>query len=141
MKISVRLSEYSFHAHELDSTERFVNIPLLYEDKAKYSCGVRPACPIEFFPQLESPVVKFSVGLSEHSFHAQKLDSTKKSVPIPLLNQDKAKYSCGVRPACPTENLTPCGSSGIIFLYLVSQSTHSMPKNLIPPRNLSPFHF
>jgi hypothetical protein len=39
------LSEYSFHAHELDSTEKFVAIPLLNEDKAKYSCRIRPACP------------------------------------------------------------------------------------------------
>jgi hypothetical protein len=46
------------------------------------------------------PVVKFSVGLSEYSFHAQELDSTEKFVLIPLVNKDKAKYSCGLRPAC-----------------------------------------
>jgi hypothetical protein len=39
---SVDLSEYSLHAHELDSTEKFVPIPLLNKDQAKYSRGVRP---------------------------------------------------------------------------------------------------
>jgi hypothetical protein len=50
--------------------------------------------PTENFTQLELPGVKFSLGLSEHLFHAQKLDSTEKFVPIPLPNDDKAKYSC-----------------------------------------------
>jgi hypothetical protein len=83
VKFFVGLSEYSFHAHELDCSEKFVSLPLLNEDKA--------------FTQLGSLVVKFSVGFSEHSFHAHGLDSTKKFVPIPLLNEDKAKNSCGVR--------------------------------------------
>jgi hypothetical protein len=52
VKFSVGLSEYTFHVHELDSTEKFITIPLLNEDKAKYSCGVRPPNT-----ELESPVL------------------------------------------------------------------------------------
>jgi hypothetical protein len=43
VKFSVGPSENSFHAHELDSTEKFVLIPFLNKDKAKYSYGVRTA--------------------------------------------------------------------------------------------------
>jgi hypothetical protein len=106
VKFSVGLSEYSFHAHELDYTEKFVPIPFLNE--AKQNTLVESELPkYRNFTQLELPVVKFSVGLSEYLFHAHELDSTEKSVTIPLLYEDKAKYSCGVRPACPnTESFT-----------------------------------
>jgi hypothetical protein len=100
-KCSVGLSEYSFHAHKLDSTEKFVPIPLLNEEKAKYSCGVRPAClNTEDFTQPESPVVKLSAGLSEYSFHAHELDSTEKLVPIPLLDP---RTTCGTWKRTPSE--------------------------------------
>jgi hypothetical protein len=126
-------SEYSFHAHELDSTKKRIPISLLNEHKAKYSCGVRPACPnTEDFTQLESPVVKFSVNLSEYSFHAHELDSTEKFVPIPFLNEDKAKYSCGVKPsACPnTENITPLEPQGVKFsMALPEDSFHGKEPN------------
>jgi hypothetical protein len=50
---------------------------------------------------LESPVVKFSMALPEHSLNAKEPNSSEKSAPIPLLNAVKSKYACGVRPACP----------------------------------------
>ena len=78
---------------------RYFEIPLLNEDKAKYSCGVtHPACPnTENITPLEPPVVKFSMALPEHSFHAKEPNSSDKSAPIPFLNTEKAKYACGVR--------------------------------------------
>lgn len=36
---------------------------------------------------------KFSVGLPEHVFHPHEADSMKKSVPIPRLSEEEAKYS------------------------------------------------
>jgi hypothetical protein len=41
------------------------------------------------------------MALPEHSFHAKEPNSSEKSVPIPLLNEKKAKWPCGVRIACP----------------------------------------
>jgi hypothetical protein len=84
-------------------------------------------CPnTENFTQLEVPVIKFSMGLSEYSFQAHELDSTEKFVPIPPLNEDKAKYSRGVRPTCPnTENITPLELHGVKFsMTLPEHSFH-----------------
>jgi hypothetical protein len=53
----------------------------------------------ENIAQLDLPVVKFFVGLLEHSFYSNKAYSTKRSIPIPLLHEDEAKYSRGVRTA------------------------------------------
>ena len=90
VEFSVGLSEYSFHSHELDSTEKFVPIPLLNEDTANYSRGVGPACPnTENITPLELHGVKFSMTLPEHSFHGKDPNSSEKSVPIPLLNEEK----------------------------------------------------
>lgn len=46
----------------------------------------------ENIAQFDSPVVIFCVGLPRHSIHAPEHDSDWKSVPIPLLNEDKAEY-------------------------------------------------
>jgi hypothetical protein len=62
----------------------------LNEDKAKYSCGVRPACPnTENITPLEPQGVKFSLALPEHSLHGKEPNSNEKTVPIPLLNEEK----------------------------------------------------
>jgi hypothetical protein len=87
VKFSVGLSEYSFHAHKLDSTEKFVPIPLLNGEKARCACGVRTACPdAKNITPVEPPVVKFSMALPEHSFHAN-----EKSVPISTFERGKSK--------------------------------------------------
>jgi hypothetical protein len=74
-------------------------------------------CPDEKnITPVEPPVVKFSMVLPEHSFHAKEHNSNEKSVPIPLLNVEKAKYACEVRPACPNiENITPLEPSAVKF--------------------------
>jgi hypothetical protein len=88
------VSEHSFHAHKLDSTEKFVPIPLLNEDKAKYSRGVRPACPnTENITPLELHGVKYSMTLPERSFHGKDLNSSEKSVSIPPLEPSAVKCS------------------------------------------------
>jgi hypothetical protein len=43
--------------------------------------------------QLGSPVVNFCVRRPEDSLKAHEHDSTKKSIPIPLLNEQEAKYT------------------------------------------------
>jgi hypothetical protein len=74
-------------------------------------------CPnTENFTDLESLVVKFSVGLSEYSFHAHKLDSAEKFVHTPLLSREKAKWACGVRTASPdSKNITPVEPPAVKF--------------------------
>jgi hypothetical protein len=142
VKFSVHLSECSFHAHELDSTEKFVPIPLLKEDKEKYSCGVRPACPnSENFTPLGLPVAKFSVGLSEHSFHTHKLDSTKTFVPIPLLNENNTKSSCVESDLhARTQNFTQLELP--VVKFSVGLSEHSFyAHKLDSTQKFVPFHF
>jgi hypothetical protein len=128
VKFSVGLSEHSFHAHEPDSTEKFVPIPVLNKGKAKYCCGVRPACSnTENITPLELQGVKFSMALPEHSFHCKKPNPSDKYAPIPLLDEEKAKYACGVRPACPnTENITPLEPLAVKFsMALPEYSFHA----------------
>jgi hypothetical protein len=108
--VKVDAREGTFHVH----TQNGRHLPFapgvldhlhdLVEGVCRGSPGTSPElvlreypCPnTENFTQLESPLVKFSVGLSEYSFHAHGLDSTEKFVLIPLLNEAKAKYSRGV---------------------------------------------
>jgi hypothetical protein len=100
VKFSMALPEHSFHGKEPNSSEKSVPIPLFNEKKAKLPCGVRTACPdAKNITTVEPPVVKFSMALPEHSFHAKEPNSNEKSLPIPLLNEKKAK--CGVRTFCP----------------------------------------
>ena len=128
VKFSVGLSEHSFHAHELDSTKKYVPIPLLNEDKAKYACGVRPTCPnTENITPPKLQGVKFTMALPEHSFHSKEPNSSERSAPIPLLNEENAKYACGVRPTYPnTENITPLEPQGVKFsMALPEHSSHA----------------
>jgi hypothetical protein len=86
------LPEHSFHAKEPNLNEKSAPIPLLNEENAKWPCGVGTACPdAKNITPVEPPVVKFSMALPEHSFHAKEPISNEKSVPIPLLNEEKAK--------------------------------------------------
>jgi hypothetical protein len=45
------------------------------------------------------PAATREVALPEHSFHAREPNSNENSVPIPLLNGEKAKWACGVTTA------------------------------------------
>jgi hypothetical protein len=82
----------------LTPVKKMVPIPLLNEDKPKYSGGFK----LRIAQMWKYYATRFSGGqffLSppEHSFHAYELYSTRKSVPIPLLNEDKPKYSGGFK--------------------------------------------
>jgi hypothetical protein len=131
------LSEHSFHAHKLESTKKSVPIPLLNQDKAKYSCGVRPACPnTENITPLEPQGVKFSMALPEHSFHVKEPNSNEKSVPIPLLNEEKAKWACGVRTDCPDAKiLHQLSRQGLNFPWPF-QSIFKGVKNIVKRVNI-----
>jgi hypothetical protein len=60
--------------------------------------------------------VEFSMAPPEHSCHAKEPKSNEKSFPIPLLNEAKAKWACGVRTACPdAKSITPVELPAVKF--------------------------
>ncbi|KAJ7503880.1 hypothetical protein B0H11DRAFT_2221965 [Mycena galericulata] len=83
------LPEHEFHAKEPTSNEKSVPIPLLNEEKANGLVESELPAPMRknIITPVELPVVKFSAGLPEHSFHPDEPDSDKKFVHIPLLNE------------------------------------------------------
>jgi hypothetical protein len=88
VKFSMALHEHSYHGKQPNSNEKPVSIPFLNEEKAKWACGVRTACSnAKGIIPVERPVIKYSAGLPEHSFHPDEPDSDDKFVPIPLLNE------------------------------------------------------
>ncbi|KAJ6567874.1 hypothetical protein B0H10DRAFT_1965131 [Mycena sp. CBHHK59/15] len=57
--------------------------------------SVSEAVDVEDRPAPPSNNTLSPLSESEHSFHLHEPDLRKKSIPIPLMNEDKAEYACG----------------------------------------------
>jgi hypothetical protein len=67
------------------------------------------------------------MALPEYSFHGKKPNSSEQSAPIPLLNEEKAKYPCGVRFACLNiENIPPLELLAVKFYVGLSEYRESI---------------